>query len=772
MPLAPKFILHRWRFHVLLLALAIMFIWLGSRLYWLHIHEAEYLQEVAASARVYERRLHALRGEITDCNANVLAQSQFVWDIVIDPFDAAGKLNEIINSRYKKEIIKTRHPSERQKDAARAKATSEAMAENAEKIQWLARLLKEEPRQFAEKTSLRWKIKPLVRTREKKEETKAAIPAKGTPARALEDSWASWFAKICRRVCSATGLVESYHKRMREMREKTERRHPPLTKPPFEGAEPAFRHVLLANGVNLDVKKVVEARKIPGVRCIQRAIRTYPSGFIASQIVGMADAEQRTDGGGQSPKNNKGRKGLGLEKGMNEWLSPTDGTLISEQKNNEEIPWRRKQLIPPTPGMRVETTLDKRIQEICEEQAAAAAALYKPEGIVIIVSEPSTGKIRAFANWPSFNPITGTPLGELSEASKKRDLYRIAGVSDKYEPGSVFKIIPFSVVINEGIVSPEEQFDTKSNLLHFPVRYRGIKRDLVREKGEPMKNIQDMVKHSSNRGTVLALMRLTEQQGGEKLFANYMELFGIGSRTGIYEPIGLSEAHEPKGDIPKLTRRNNDWEFADPTAITRVPDGHGVHVTPLQMHFAMSVIANEGKLMKPMLVERIVKKKPRDESLGDEYEEEIFIQNKPVLRQTPIKATTARQLAQYLRGVFLPKGTGESGECPGYEPAGKTGTAQRKLEDGEVRINAFGKKVTYSNTNWNVTLSGFFPFETPLYVVSVIIFDPRAPNNPAIGCNKGAGAICGPVFKNIVEKMGEILAIPKAEPRLAPHEPR
>jgi cell division protein FtsI/penicillin-binding protein 2 len=231
-----------------------------------------------------------------------------------------------------------------------------------------------------------------------------------------------------------------------------------------------------------------------------------------------------------------------------------------------------------------------------------------------------------------------------------------------------------------------------------------------------MMTVAEIVAKSSNRGAAHLGMLL-----GEKRLHDYAASFGFGRRTGL----GLG------GEVNGLLHPVKNW---DGLTITRMPMGHAIAATPMQVHAAMATIANGGLLMRPQVVRRL--EGPEGQSL--EYW--------PDIERRVIGEDTARTMAQLLKNAASANGTAPRAAIPGFEVAGKTGTTQ-KIVDGH-----------YSNQHHVGSFVGFFPASDPRVVISVVINDARL-NGTAYG-----STVAAPSFKSIAERLIQYLGIPPTQP--------
>jgi cell division protein FtsI/penicillin-binding protein 2 len=204
---------------------------------------------------------------------------------------------------------------------------------------------------------------------------------------------------------------------------------------------------------------------------------------------------------------------------------------------------------------------------------------------------------------------------------------------------------------------------------------------------------------------------------GADTFHEYIRRFGFGERTNLGLP----------GEIPGLVRPRHRWTGL---SITRVPMGHEIAVTPLQITMAMSVIANGGNMMMPQIVR----------SVRDADDREVVGFHPQVVRRV-ISEQTAAQVAASLQDVVGERGTAPLAAIPGYRVAGKTGTAQRVDPKGG-----------YTPGKYVVSFAGYFPANDPEVAGIVLVDDARTP-----GARNYGGTVAAPIFARIGEAMARHL---------------
>lgn len=416
------------------------------------------------------------------------------------------------------------------------------------------------------------------------------------------------------------------------------------------------------------------------------AARLYPNGSMLCHVIGFTDFDH---------------KGIqGVEASMDEYLHGQDGyRYIEHNRAGQEIVLYRGQERASRDGYQVHLTVDLNLQNIVENEIDAAVAEYSPEKAIIILMRPQTGEILAMANRPNFD------LNQRSTA--KPEQMKNRAVIDMVEPGSTFKIVTAAAALNEKKVRPDTTIFCENGVWN----YGGRALHDHRPYGEL--SVRDILVKSSNIGAAKLAISL-----GDQKFYEYIRRFGFGERTGVELP----------GEINGMIRPPQSWSKI---SITRIPMGHEVGVTPLQMTVAMATIANGGKLVTPRIVKSVTTAEGKTVS-----------EFSPAVVRQVIAPETARQISIALRGVVSDRGTAAAAAVPGFIIAGKTGTAQKVDPRGGYQK---GKDI--------VSFAGFLPADHPEFVGLVMLDDAKT-SKPEL--NYG-GMVAGPIFARIAEKAARYL---------------
>jgi cell division protein FtsI/penicillin-binding protein 2 len=440
------------------------------------------------------------------------------------------------------------------------------------------------------------------------------------------------------------------------------------------------------------LREKLRAQNLRGIYFERDTTRIYPNGSMLCHVIGFTDFEHR---------------GIqGVESSMEEYLHGQDGyRFIEHNRAGQEIVLYRGQERVPRDGYQVHLTVDLNLQNIVENEIDAAVREYNPQKATIILMRPQTGEILAMANRPNFD------LNLRSEA--KPEQMKNRAIIDMMEPGSTFKIVTAAAALNEKKVRPDTTIFCENGIWNFGGR------PLHDHKAYGELSVQDILVKSSNIGAAKLALSI-----GEQKFYEYIRRFGFGDRTGIELP----------GEIPGVIRPPQTWSKI---SITRIPMGHEVGVTPLQMMVAMATIANGGKLVTPRIVKSV--------TTGDGKTITTF--SPTVLRQV-ISPETAAQVGNALRGVVSDRGTAAAAAVPGFTISGKTGTAQKVDPKGG-----------YEQGKYVVSFSGYLPADHPEFV-GIVVLDDAKTSKPEL--NYG-GLVAGPIFSRIAEKAARYLD-------LQPHE--
>jgi cell division protein FtsI/penicillin-binding protein 2 len=421
--------------------------------------------------------------------------------------------------------------------------------------------------------------------------------------------------------------------------------------------------------------------KLPGFGFYPEERRNYPQRSVASQVLGYVG----TDGNGLSGLELQFDRALAGRAGKETIIKDPSGRVIDVQGQRPEIPGRDLYL-----------TLDHNIQANAEEVLRETVHRWAAKSASAIVLDPRTGAILAMAVQPGFdaNRFPSVPS----------DLQRNRTVTDTYEPGSTFKLITVAGALSDHIVSPNTRFRLPYSL-HVADRviHDAEKRGIVNY------SVSQILAHSSNIGAIT----LAEMLGRIRL-SSWITKFGFGRTTGVDFP----------GESPGIVLPPAKWSGS---TIGNVPIGQGIAVTPVQMAAAYGAIANRGVWSRPHLIDHVA---------GGA---------RPSLnRRRLVSPRIAKQLMTMLKDVVA-EGTGQYAAMPGYQVAGKTGTAQKPDSHGG-----------YATGRYVASFVGIVPASRPRFVILVTVDEPH-------GAIWG-GTVAAPAFQQIARFDLQYLEVPPDAP--------
>ncbi|GAB90401.1 peptidoglycan synthase FtsI [Gordonia rhizosphera NBRC 16068] len=452
--------------------------------------------------------------------------------------------------------------------------------------------------------------------------------------------------------------------------------------------------VYLARSVSPETAARITA-DFPEVGADPQSIRLYPGGSLAANIVG----DVNYDGNGL----------IGLEASMDSALAGTDGSKTYDRgSDGATIPGSTRNVHPAINGATVRLTIDSDIQWFVQSQVSAAKTASGARSASAVVLDAHTGEVLAMANDNTFN--ASEPLTD----QKKANLGNPA-VTSPFEPGSVNKIVTASAAIEYGVTTPTEVHRVPGS-----IHMAGVTVSDAWSHGPAPYTTTGIFGKSSNVGTLMLA-----RQVGEKRFADMVNRFGLGRRTGIGLPA------ESAGEVPALSQ----WSGG---SFANLPIGQGLSMTLLQMTGMYQAIANDGVRIPP----RILMSEQRD---GQPAEEPARPEGVRV-----VSAQTAQTVRNMFRAVLqkdpmgYQQGTGATGAVAGYQLSGKTGTAQQ----------VDPKCGCYSNSSYNITFAGIAPADNPRYVIGIML------DNPKRSTDGSGGQSAAPLFGTIASWMLERARVP------------
>lgn len=454
---------------------------------------------------------------------------------------------------------------------------------------------------------------------------------------------------------------------------------------------PGRHYSCLAQSLQEEDMLRVSERRLPGVFFQERTVRYYPHHEFLCHVLGFV--------------NHEGFGSAGVEQRLDRFLRGCPGLLESEKNAfREEMYWKRGRYVAPLEGASVYLTIDQNVQYIVEKAldhiGQGSEERLRWKGAWAIVQEVRTGEILAMASRPAYD------LNSFRDAADLQKLNSAVGYV--YEPGSTLKAITFAAALDEGLVTPDTVIDCENG------SWMHRNRVLHDYKPSGRLTVADGLKKSSN----ILTAKLSVMLGDERLY-EYLHAFGLGQKLGIDLP----------GEEGGILRPLNEWS---PISASRMAIGQGVAVTALQMAAIYAAIGNDGVMMRPYLVRKVVA-----------TDGTVLHERRPEEIGSPITAKTAKTMQRLLARVTEKDGTGKRAHVDGYAVAGKTGTAQKPIPGG------------YSTTDHIASFVGFLPADDPRIAIVVVVDEPQPIHT--------GGLVAAPVFQAIASEAARYLDLPATE---------
>ncbi|MEZ4670425.1 MAG: penicillin-binding protein 2 [Anaerolineae bacterium] len=446
---------------------------------------------------------------------------------------------------------------------------------------------------------------------------------------------------------------------------------------------------LLAAPVSAEVGQQIEQLKQDGLTALtieKIPRRSYPQGALAAQVLGFVGGELQGYYGveGKFQDQLTGRP-------RTEVVSNIPFDVPSEQEADK--------------GSDIYLTLDRDIQFLIESQLLSAVQSTGAKSGTIIVMNPRSGDILGLANYPSYDP--NDPL------AVKDTLWKDTAISNEYEPGSVMKVVTVAAALDKGTITPNWTYNDQAVL-----DMAGIKVQNWDRQAHGVVDTTNVLVQSLNVGAATISLAM-----GPTDYYAYMSKFGFGKLTGVnLEGEASGTMHVP-GD--------SDW--SESNLLTNAY-GQGVAVTPLQMITAVSAIANDGLMMQPNIVAKIVNNNGQVNVA------------QPIALGRPITQDTAHTVRDMMVAV-VQNGLDDGAQLPGYTVAGKTGTAEIPVPLG------------YKQDAWIMSFIGFLPADDPQVIVLIKLDEPTT--------GRWASQVVAPVFRQLAQRLVVLMEIPPDAVRLA-----
>lgn len=380
----------------------------------------------------------------------------------------------------------------------------------------------------------------------------------------------------------------------------------------------------------------------------------------------------------------------GIEKFYNKELTGQNGQMVVERDvRGRVVTVLEDATVPSVPGYNVELTIDRNYQKILEEELSAGLEKFKGKSATGIIINPRNGEILAMANAPDFNPNAYWEYDDFHRRNR--------ALTDTYEPGSTFKSLTLSILLNENLCNESERVYAENGSF----KYKKIR--IADSHRSQWLSVRGVIEQSSNIGMVKLIGRV-----GEEDFYKYLRNYGFGNYSFIDLP-GESRGRLKKPDsFNELTKAFMSY-------------GYEISITPIQLAAAYAALLNGGNLYQPHLLKRISTRKGE---VVQNYENKLL--------RNVVSAETSKRLRDMLVGV-VENGTAKAAKIEGVRIGGKTGTSQ-------LLINK-----SYSSSKYNSSFVGFFPADNPSVVCLILV------NSPEVGGY--GGIVAAPIFKNVAQRL-------------------
>ena len=460
--------------------------------------------------------------------------------------------------------------------------------------------------------------------------------------------------------------------------------------------------VLIADGLTREQVEKAEKQFGSLVNVKTRAARYYPNDAFAAQVLGGVSSD------------NVGRSGLEYE--YNSVLAGVKGrTVRTTDRDGNTVSGSRTKYYEPQDGKSIVTTIDSVIQSFVESALETGMKKTGASQITCIVTNPKTGDILAMATTPEFDP--NNPSVPYDKKEKERfkkmtpeeqteylsRMWTVDAVSTVYEPGSTFKLITAAAALESASANSKSRYycDGSIHVGNYNLRCLGV---------HGKQSLKEAVGNSCNP----ALATVALDMGADTLYS-YIDMFGFNDKTGIDLP----------GETNSIVKSAEGMGEVD---LATTGYGQGIAVTPIQILSAVNSFGNNGVLMKPKLVKRIIDSDGKTVSTIEDTE----------VRQV-VSEETAQKMCDIMEYYVADSGSGDQAYVPGYRVGGKTGTAN-VVEGGR-----------YSSSATNTSFVAMAPMDDPQISMIVIVYRPTK--------IQFGNYTAGPIVKEIMEKSLQYMGV-------------
>jgi len=443
------------------------------------------------------------------------------------------------------------------------------------------------------------------------------------------------------------------------------------------------KFVYIARRVPAVIARQLDSMQLPGIGKIGETQRTYvdgamPGTTLAANLLGFT--------------NDAGAGNYGVEGYYDRILGGQAGFEATVRDlANRPIILSDRQRRDPVNGMTLQLSLDSTIQVVAERALADGLQKYQAESASLLIMEPNTGRIVAWADVPTYN------ANQFATTSTSQFMDPI--VSSLYEPGSVMKVVTLAGALDDHAITPDYRFNETGTAV-----VGGFAIHNWDNRAHGMVTMTQVLENSLNVGAIRA-----EQMEGTDHFFQYLQRFGVGSKTGIDV---AAETAAPLGDLAH-------WKASE---LATASFGQGIDATPIEMLTAVNAIATGGNLVWPHVVDAVIDAQGVSHPVHSR-----------VVRQA-ISSRAAQQMQQMMVSV-VEHGSGFAARIEGFKNliAGKTGTASIPENGGYSKSDTIGSFI------------GYLPTDHPRFIMMVVVRKPQILYEGAY--------VAAPIFKTVASAL-------------------
>jgi cell division protein FtsI/penicillin-binding protein 2 len=416
----------------------------------------------------------------------------------------------------------------------------------------------------------------------------------------------------------------------------------------------------LKSRVSEETKKKIEELDINGLHFEPEEIRIYPEASSAAQLLGFVGKDKTGQSQGY----------FGLEGYYDTAISGKPGFVSRESDPlGAPILLGETREVSAIRGVDLYTHIDSSVQITLDKRLKEGIARYGAKAGSAVIMDPKTGAIYGMSSYPSYDPGKYWEFGDV--------LFANPVVSGAFEPGSIFKVLVMAAGLDAGVVTP----NTTCDICSGPYKIDKYLIETWNREYTANSTMTNVIVHSDNVGMVFVANHL-----GEDRLYDYIKKFGIGESSGV----------DLQGEAVAPLRDKKDW---GPVEQATASFGQGVATTPIQMIRAIGAIANDGVMLRPKVVDKLV---------GDSWSKKI----EPDEGTRVISEKAAEEMTQMMVEAAK-NGESKWTYLKGFRVAGKTGTAQ-------IAIDGY-----YDEEKTIASFVGFAPYDDPKFIMLITLQEPQ-----------------------------------------------